>query len=157
MRIQTVCVGKLKEGYYREAQAAYIKLLGRFCDARVTEVADEPFPRARSVKQEEAAREAEGIRLLQKCEGFLIACDPRGEAMTSEAFSARLAELMLRGGSAVTFAVGGSTGLSEAVRDRADLLLSFSPMTMPHRLFRIVLLEQIYRAFKIMKGETYHK
>lgn len=157
MKIQFVCVGKLKEAHYREAQAEYAKMLGRFCDVQVIEVPDESLPRTQSAKQETLARQAEGKRILEKCEGYVIACDMRGKAFSSEAFSARLQAVMLSGGSTVTFAIGGSTGLSDEVRSRADLLLSFSPMTLPHRLFRIVLLEQVYRAFKIMNGETYHK
>jgi len=132
-------------------------MLRRFCDIQVTEAVDEPLENVKSAKQEEAARRREGERALAKCEGYIIACDMRGKKYTSEAFASKLDDLMLNGGSAVTFVVGGSLGLPDEVRQKADMLLSFSDMTMPHRLFRIVLLEQVYRAFKIIRGETYHK
>lgn len=157
MKITVLCVGKLKETYYQQAQAEYVKMLSRFAQVQVVELADEPQAKGRAA--EEKAREAEGRRILEKCPagGFLIACDPRGRQFSSEAFAARLSAVMTEGQGALVFAVGGSHGLSGEVREQANLLLSFSEMTMPHRLFRIVLLEQVYRAFKIMNGETYHK
>jgi len=157
MKITILCVGKLKEKYYLHAQDEYIKMTSRFARVQVVELADEP--QARGVAAEEKAKEAEGRRILEKCPagGFLIACDPRGSHFTSEEFSAEISAVMTEGKGPLCFAIGGSHGLSEEVRRRANLLLSFSKMTLPHRLFRIVLLEQIYRAFKIMNNETYHK
>lgn len=133
------------------AQAEYVKMLGRFCDVRVVEVADEPDGDVKVSK----AKESE--RLFKKLSGYVIACDLRGSTFTSEGFAKKLQNVMLGGAGALCFVIGGSNGLSDDMVERADMLLSFSDMTMPHRLFRIVLLEQIYRAFKIMRNETYHK
>ncbi len=149
IKIDILCVGKLKEGYYSRAQAEYIKMLGRFCDARVVEVMDEP--------DSGGAKRKEGEKLLKRCSGYVVACDMRGKKFTSEGFSKKMEEAMNAGAGSMCFVVGGSNGLSDEVLERAALAVSFSDMTMPHRLFRIVLLEQIYRAFKIMRGETYHK
>jgi 23S rRNA (pseudouridine1915-N3)-methyltransferase len=128
-------------------------MLGRFCDARVIEVADEKPGKLDGA----GARRAEGARLLEKCRGYVVACDAGGKRFTSESFSGKIGDVMLRGVGDVSFLVGGSGGLSGETLRRADLRLSFSDMTLPHRLFRIVLIEQVYRAFKIMRGETYHK
>ncbi len=150
-------MGKLKENYYAEAQAEYLKMLGRFCTAEVIEVADEPLNNVRSKRDEDAARQKEGARILEKCAGYIVACDMRGKRASSELFANRLQGIMMDGTSTVTFVIGGSVGLSYEVLGAAGLTLSFSDMTMPHRLFRIVLLEQVFRAFKIINHETYHK
>ncbi|MDL2238286.1 23S rRNA (pseudouridine(1915)-N(3))-methyltransferase RlmH [Christensenellaceae bacterium OttesenSCG-928-K19] len=157
MKINFVCVGKLKEEYYKKAQAEYTKMLGRFCDVHIIEVSDDPLAHVKIGKGEQAVKTVEGKRVLEKCAGFVVACDGRGKQMGSEQFSRKIEDIMLGGGSEITFVVGGSLGLSDEVRGRADMVLSFSKMTLPHRLFRVVLLEQVYRAFKIMRGETYHK
>ncbi len=157
MKINVICVGKLKEDYYRRAQAEYVKMLGRFCGVSIVELPDEPLAHIKSAKDEQTAKAAEGKRVLEKCAGYVIACDRAGKKMSSEAFSGRLAQAMQAGVSEFSFVAGGSLGLSPDVIARADLVLSFSDMTFPHRLFRVVLLEQIYRAFKILRGETYHK
>ena len=156
LHIRVVCVGKLKEKYLREAEAEYAKRLRAYCNLRITEVKDER-PREDTLRGEEMARRLEGDRLTAYFKGIVIACDPRGTTFTSEGFSSYLEGVSLTGESHATFVIGGSTGLSEAVHARADVRMSFSRMTMPHRLFRIVLLEQIYRAFRIARGETYHK
>lgn len=156
MRIRIVCVGRLKEKYFEQAQAEYVKRLSRFATVDIVEVKDET-PKSESAADERAARDEEGKRILPKLKGYVIACSPGGKTLTSEEFAARFKDLSVRGQSDVSFIIGGSTGLSDAVLQTADLVLSFSAMTMPHRLFRIVLLEQIYRAFKISSGQTYHK
>jgi len=156
MKIKIISIGKIKETFYLQAQAEYVKLLGRYCDVIITEVAGEPLDGVRSEKQLEAAREAEGRRARQKLTGFVVACDMSGRKLTSEGFSRMIEEIMQKN-STVTFVTGGSAGLSRELLDAAGTVVSFSDMTLPHRLFRIVLLEQVYRAFKIMRGETYHK
>lgn len=156
MLIRMICVGRLKEKYFTQAQAEYVKMLSRFAAVDIAEVRDER-PKGDSPAAQRAAKEAEGARILAQVRGFVIACDPKGCTMTSEQFAKELEDLRLHGKSTVSFIIGGSTGLSDEVRRGADLVLSFSAMTMPHRLFRIVLLEQIYRAFKIASGEAYHK
>lgn len=158
INIYFICVGKIKESYYLSAQKEYAKMLSRFAQVQVVEVADEPLQHIKSEKEEEIAKDAEGKRILEKCAGgFIIACDPKGKKFTSTGFAKKLEECMLQGASSLYFVVGGSLGLGEEVKKRADLLLSFSDMVMPHRLFRIVLMEQVYRAQKIMHNETYHK
>ncbi len=132
-------------------------MLARFCDVVIDELADEPLTNVKGEKAEAAVREAEGRRILAKCEGYVIACDVCAKQLSSEAFAQKLDALMTGGSSTVSFVIGGSLGLSEEVKNHADLKLSVSEMTMPHRLFRIVLLEQVFRAFKILNHETYHK
>ena len=156
MKIRLVCIGKLKERYYIQLQAEYAKMMTRYCNVDLVELPDEPLDRAKSEKQVEAVRVLEGQRALQKAAGYIIACDMRGKKFTSEGFSQALEGIMQKD-SVITFIIGGSAGLSQEVRDAANLILSFSDMTLPHRLFRIVLMEQVYRACKIMRGETYHK
>ena len=132
-------------------------MLARFCDVVVCELPDEPLSNVKGEKAETAVKETEGKRILAKCEGYVIACDVQGKQLSSEAFAGKLGELMTGGNSVLSFVIGGSLGLSGEVKQRADLRLSVSEMTMPHRLFRIVLLEQVFRAFKILNNETYHK
>lgn len=155
MNIRLICTGRLKKPYLEEAQREYVRLLSRFCHIEILEIREEA-PKGSGAKAEEAAREAEGARITEKLEGYVVVMDPHGKRMTSEVFSGFLEELYERG-AALSFVIGGSTGLAASVKQRADLLLSMSDMTMPHHLFRIVLLEQIFRAFKIARGETYHK
>jgi 23S rRNA (pseudouridine1915-N3)-methyltransferase len=124
----------------------------------VAEVADEPLANIKSKKDEQNAKNKEAERILAKCPpGFLIACDVKGQKYDSEGFADRLSEIMTNGAGTLVFVVGGSIGLADDILKKADMRISLSDMTMPHRLFRVVLLEQIYRAFKIMNGETYHK
>lgn len=132
-------------------------MLGRFCNVVIDELPDEPLTNVKGEKAEQAVKAAEGERILKKCEGYVIACDVRGKQMPSEAFAEKIGGLMSDGNSTLTFVIGGSLGLSPDVLVRADLRLSVSQMTLPHRLFRIVLLEQVFRAFKIVNHETYHK
>lgn len=154
-KIKLVCVGKLKEKYYQAAQAEYKKMLSRFAEVEITEVPDQPL--AKNGAGDEAALRAEAERIAPHLRGRIVACDIGGEAMDSEAFAAYIKNAMDTGAGGLCFVVGGSAGLADEVKQKADLRLSFSKMTMPHRLFRIVLLEQVYRAFKILSGETYHK
>ncbi len=157
--IRIVCVGKLKEAYWRDAVSEYAKRLSRFCTLAVDEVREELLPKNASAKDEENVKAEEGKRILERIpEGtFMILLDVSGKELSSEAFAARLEELAVEGKSRLAFVIGGSLGVSVDVRRRADFRLSFSPMTFPHQLMRVVLLEQIYRAFKIRANETYHK
>lgn len=156
MKITVVAVGKLKEKFWREACAEYLKRLQAYAKVDVREVADVDPARAGGV---EAARAKEGEAVLAALPShahvFLLAIE--GKERSSEGFSARLDQLALQGESEFAFVIGGSDGASEAVYARADELLSFGPVTLPHNLARVVLLEQIYRAFKISRGEPYHK
>lgn len=155
MRVRIICTGKLKKAYLEQAQQEYAKLLSRYCSLEIVELKEE-MPKGTGAKAEAAARETEAERILPKLEGYVVCLDPKGKRMSSEAFSEFVDGLYAEGRN-LSFVIGGSTGLAPSVRQRADLVLSMSDMTLPHHLFRIVLLEQIYRAFKIARGETYHK
>jgi 23S rRNA (pseudouridine1915-N3)-methyltransferase len=146
MNITILCVGKLKEKYWTEASAEYRKRLSRYCTITVEEL-----------KEENPEAEGQSILKRLKKDTFVITLEIQGRSLSSEELSARLQELALEGKSDITFIIGGSDGLSDEVSRRADFKLSFSRMTFPHQMIRIFLLEQIYRSFKIMKGETYHK
>ena len=144
IKINIVCVGKLKEQYLRDACAEYIKRLSRFCKLEIKEL-----PERHSLKEE-----AEEI--LRELRGYTVVLAIEGKMRSSEEFSVDLKVVFDRGGE-MTFVIGSSCGLDQSVKDRADLLLSFSKMTFPHQLFRVLLLEQIYRAFMISGGSEYHK
>ncbi|MDF2686309.1 MAG: rlmH [Clostridia bacterium] len=141
--INLVCVGSLKEKYLKDACNEYIKRLSRFCKLQVVEI-DESTP------------EKEMVSICKKIEGYVIALCIEGNKISSEEFSEKLKVEMLRN-SKFTFIIGGSAGLDEKVKKSADLQLSFSEMTFPHQLMRVFLLEQVYRAFTIINGITYHK
>jgi 23S rRNA (pseudouridine1915-N3)-methyltransferase len=159
VHIQVLAVGKLKERYWTEGIAEYVKRLGSYAKVQLVEVPDETAPDAMSPAEERQVREREGERLLAKlAEGaFVVALAIDGEMYTSEQLAARLDELATYGRSQVAFVIGGSLGLSDEVIRRADMRLSFGRMTLPHQLMRLVLVEQIYRACKINRGEPYHK
>ena len=144
VKISLVCVGRLKEAYWRDAVAEYLKRLSRFCRAEVREIAE-----GRSVEEE-------ADPILRACRGRVIALAVEGRGCSSEGF-ARMLQGAVDAGEGVTFVIGSSCGLSPRVKARADMLLSFSAMTLPHQLMRVVLCEQIYRAFMINAGAEYHK
>lgn len=152
MKVTIVCVGKIKEKYFIDAIAEYKKRLSRFCDFSVIEV-DE------ASKQEnlEKKNQIEGKLLLEKCSGKIVALDSRGKMLSSPEIADYVKKKQLSGTSELSFIIGGSNGLSQEVIDRADLVLSFGKITYPHQLFRVVLAEQIYRAFTILDGLPYHK
>ncbi len=159
MTLNILAVGKLKENYLKDAQKEYLKRLSRFCKAQVTEIEEEKAPESASPAQEEKVRlkEAERIRKALNKNTTTIALALEGQELTSPGFSEQINRLMLDGKSDVTFIIGGSTGLDPAVIKEADYRLCLSKMTFPHQLARIILLEQVYRAFKILNNETYHK
>lgn len=159
LTVTLACVGKLKEPYWREACAEYEKRLSAFCRLNVVEVAEERLPDSPSPAQIAAAVEAEGRRLLSRVAAgaSLIALCIEGQELSSPALSKQLAQWTVEGVSHVALVIGGSYGLSDAVKREARLKLSFSPMTFPHQLARVMALEQVYRAFHISSGGKYHK
>lgn len=159
MHIQIVAVGKLKESYLVQGIAEYTKRLGPYAKLQITEVPDEKAPESMSAAEEQQVKQREGERLLThiKSDAFVIALAIDGKPLSSEELAAQLQDLATYGRSQVCFVIGGSLGLDAAVLRRADLKLSFGRMTLPHQLMRLVLTEQVYRAFKIMRGEPYHK
>jgi len=154
LRLTVVAVGRLKERYWREAADEYLKRLGSYATVRVVEVDDRDS--GRDVARALADEGADVLRALPDG-AHVIALEIGGVPLSSERFASRLAALALDGRSNVAFAVGGSVGLSAEVLARADERLSLGPMTLPHNLARVVLLEQIYRTFRINRGEPYHK
>lgn len=156
LNVTIVAVGKLKERFWADACAEYLKRLRPYARVVVEEVGDLDPARAGG---EQAAREGEGRAVLARipARAHAIALDVGGRQRSSEQIAHRLDELALGGRSDVAFAIGGSTGLDRAVLARADETLSFGPITLPHNLARVVLLEQLYRAFRISRGEPYHK
>jgi 23S rRNA (pseudouridine1915-N3)-methyltransferase len=159
VRYNIIAVGKVREKYLQRGIAEYAKRLSAYGRVTFTEIPDESIPDHASAKEEIAVLEKEGERILRqlKLGKFTIALAIEGEAMTSEAFAAYLADLGIQGRSDVNFIIGGSLGLAPAVLAAADIRLSFSHFTFPHQMMRLILLEQLYRAHKIIQGETYHK
>ena len=158
MNISIICVGKVKEKYFTAAADEYKKRLSRFTKLEIIEVPDEKIPDNASEKEIENIKNKEGLAILSKLKnsGSVIALCIEGKALTSEQL-AEQTERFLMNGSNLYFIIGGSLGLSDEVKKRADLKLSFGRMTLPHQLMRVVLIEQIYRAFKINHNESYHK
>ena len=159
MLIKLICVGKLKEDYYEAACAEFIKRLSRFCTIQICEVADEKASPCVSAALEMQIKDKEGARIIGQVgdRDYLIALDLNGKQYSSTAFADKLRGLFEKGRGDLAFVIGGSTGLSPAVTARADECLKLSEMTFPHRIARLILLEQLYRAFKIWHGEPYHK
>ena len=158
MKIRIVAVGKLKEKYLREGVAEYEKRLAPFASVELRETREEYMAENPSEAQRQQTLAKEGERLLRLVpeKSYLIVLDVKGKLLSSEALAKELASRALQGQSDLTFLIGGAFGLSPAVRDRADLRISFSPMTFTHQMVRLLLYEQIYRAFKINRGEKYH-
>ena len=157
-RITVLCVGKLKEKFYADAAAEYIKRLSRYCKIEVTELPETRLPEDPSPAEIKKALAAEANAIRQKLEGgAVVAMCIEGQTCSSEALSKKLAAFALEGKSKVTFLIGGSFGLDETLKKQADWRLSMSPMTFPHHLARVMLLEQIYRAYQIDAGTHYHK
>ncbi|NLY43340.1 MAG: 23S rRNA (pseudouridine(1915)-N(3))-methyltransferase RlmH [Clostridiaceae bacterium] len=157
--IRITAIGKIKEKYLADGIAEYVKRLSRYCKIHIDEVNDEKIPQKSSEKEEELVRIKEGEQILNlvKDEAYVIALCIEGKQMDSLQFAEMMEKITIQGKSTIQFLIGGSVGLSEAVKKRADLKLSFSKFTFPHQLMRLILLEQIYRSFKIINHETYHK
>lgn len=159
MKITILCVGKLKEKYLCMAVEEYQKRLSRYCKLEIIEVPDEKTPDNASLAEEMKIKEVEGERLLKyvKENTFLIALAIEGKMLDSEELASKIEQLGIEGKSHIGFVIGGSLGLSDAVLKRADYQLSFSKMTFPHQIMRVLILEQIYRSFRISNHEPYHK
>ncbi|WP_347489452.1 23S rRNA (pseudouridine(1915)-N(3))-methyltransferase RlmH [Desulfoscipio sp. XC116] len=159
MRVTVAAAGKLKERYWREAIAEYSKRLSVYCRLEIVEVADEGFAEGLSIAEGEKIKQLEWQKINRhlRADTYLVTLDVQGEQVASEELSARLDKLTLAGHSDITFVIGGSLGLPAQALKQAHWRLSFSRLTFPHQLMRVVLLEQIYRAFKISRGEPYHK
>lgn len=159
MKITICCVGKIKEKFYSQAIEEYSKRLSKYCKLEIKEAADEKTPDSASDTVNRMIKEKEGDRLLSfiKDDSYVIALAIDGKMLDSVELSEKIDNLMLSGKSDIVFVIGGSLGLDKRVLDRADYKLSFSKMTFPHQLMRVILLEQIYRAYRIMKNEPYHK
>ncbi len=159
MKVNIIAVGKLKEKYWLDAVREYSKRLGPYLKLQITEIADVRAPERLSDREQDQVRDQEGAKILDQIrdQDYVIALAIEGREHTSEGFAQMLDQLLTQGRSEITFVIGGSLGLSRAVYERADYQLSFSQFTFPHQLMRVILLEQIYRAMKINRGEPYHK
>lgn len=159
MKVTILGVGKIKEKFYREAIDEYAKRLSRYCNFEIIEVADEQTPDGAGEVLKEQIKAKEAERLLARIKDNTLVCtlEIAGKRMTSEQFALWMNQAAIFGRSNICFIIGGSLGLHRFVTDRADFHLSFSDMTFPHQLMRVILSEQIYRAFRINSGEPYHK
>lgn len=159
MKIKLVTVGKLKEKYLKDGIEEYSKRISRFATVDMIELADEKTPDRASDSENEKILELEGNRIISKIgdREFVIVLAIEGKTLSSEEFSKQLEQASINGYSTLTFVIGGSLGLSPQVKKRANLFLSFGRLTLPHQLMRLVLTEQIYRAFTIQQGSPYHK
>ena len=159
MNIKIICIGKLKEKYWTEAVAEYVKRISRFARIEIIELKETRISDRPSEAEEESVKKSEGTEILKKIkkDDYCITLEIKGKELSSEQFAKQLDRLALDGKSNISFVIGGSLGLSQEVSARADFKLSFSPMTFPHQMMRVILLEQIYRCFKINNNETYHK
>lgn len=159
MKITLITVGKIKEKYLKDAIAEYSKRLSRYCKPEIVEVADEKTPDNASDTVEDAIRDKEGERILKyiKEDAYVITLEIAGKMLTSEEMAEKIEKLGVQGTSHIIFIIGGSIGLGREILKRSDYALSFSKMTFPHQLMRVILLEQIYRSYRIMNHEPYHK
>ena len=159
MKITIISVGKIKEKFFKDAISEYKKRLSRYCAFNDITVSDEKAPENLSDKEIIKVKDIEGMRILKniKDSSYVIAMAIDGKQLSSEEFSKKISSLGLDGKSDIIFIIGGSNGFSKDVLNRANLMISFSKMTFPHQLFKVILLEQIYRGFKIYSGEPYHK
>lgn len=159
MNITIICVGKIKEKYLKSAIDEYTKRLSRYCKLSIVELSDEKTPDNASEKEEIIIKDKEGEAILKSIKDnmFVIALELKGDMISSVELSNYIRDLGVRGDSNIAFVIGGSLGLSEAVLERSNYKLCFSKMTFPHQLFRVMLLEQVYRGFRIISGEPYHK
>lgn len=159
MKITVLCVGKVKEKFYRDAIDEFSKRLSRYCKLEIVEVSDEKTEEQASETEIRLVKEKEGERLLKniKDDAYVITLCIDGKQLDSEELSEKMEKLGIQGTSHIYFVIGGSLGLADAVIKRADYKLSFSKMTFPHQLMRVILLEQIYRGYRIMNHEPYHK
>lgn len=159
MNITVICIGKLKEKYWTAAIDEYSKRLKGYCSLDIIELKEARLPDKAGPAEELAVKEAEGEEILKKIKDnqYVITLEVKGKMLSSEKLAEKMETLAIDGQSNVVFVIGGSLGLSAAVSKRANFKLSFSEMTFPHQMMRVILLEQVYRAFKINRNEAYHK
>ncbi len=159
MKIKIVAIGKLKEKYLKDAVKEYSKRLSRFIQLEIVEISDEKAPEKISLQEKQIVLQKEADKILQKIpsNSILILMDVQGIAMTSEMFAKTIEDYAISGKSSFCIVIGGSLGIHDSLKQKAELLLSMSKMTFPHQLARVIMLEQLYRAFKIINNETYHK
>lgn len=159
MKITILAVGKVKEAFYRQGIEEFVKRLSRYCRLEILEVADEKTPDHASEAEAMQIKEKEGARLLSHIRDtdYVCALAIEGRPLSSQELAAHIDRLGVQGRSSLVFVIGGSLGLAPAVMSRADFSLSFSRMTFPHQLMRVILLEQIYRSYRIIQGQPYHK
>lgn len=159
MKITLITVGKIKEKYLKDAIAEYSKRLSKYCKLEIVEVADEKTPDQASENEERQIRQKEGERILRyvKDDAYVFTLEIGGTMLDSVAFAKKMETLGIQGKSHLIFIIGGSIGLGEEVLRRSDYALSFSKMTFPHQLMRVILLEQVYRGYRIIEGAPYHK
>ena len=159
MNINIICIGKLKEKYWTAAIDEYSKRLKGYCNLDIIELKEARLPDKAGPAEELAVKEAEGEEILKKIKDnqYVITLEVKGKMLSSEKLAEKIETLAIDGQSNVVFVIGGSLGLSAAVSKRANFKLSFSEMTFPHQMMRVILLEQVYRAFKINRNEAYHK
>ena len=157
MKIKIVCLGKLKEKYLNDGINEYLKRISRFAKTEIIELPDEKIPDNPSAAQCLSVLRCEGEKLRKHLEGYVITLCVEGEIISSEKLAEKIASVQLNGNSTITFVIGGSLGLDDEIKKASDFRLSFSKMTFPHQLMRLILTEQIYRSFKINANENYHK
>lgn len=159
MKITVLTVGKIKEKYLKDAIAEYSKRLSRYCKLQIVEVEDEKTPDGASMVVEDQIREKEAVKLMRYLEeeAYVITLEIEGKMLDSVQFSKCMDKLMVEGNSHIIFVIGGSLGLHDSIKKRSNMAISFSKMTFPHQLMRVILLEQVYRGFRISHNEPYHK
>lgn len=159
MKITLITVGKIKEKYLKDAIAEYTKRLSKYCKLEIIEVADEKTPDNASEVVENVIRAKEAERILKhvKADAYIVTLEINGKQLSSEELAEKIDKLGVQGTSHIIFIIGGSIGLGEDVLKKSDFALSFSKMTFPHQLMRVILLEQVYRSYRIISGEPYHK
>ena len=159
LNINILCVGKIKENYLKDAIKEYSKRLSKYCNLNIIEVPDETVPNKLSDVVMEDIKNNEASKMLEqlKKETYLICLDLKGKEYSSEEFSEKIQDIAVQGNSSITFVIGGTLGIGKAVLEKSKEKICFSKMTFPHQLIRVFVLEQIFRAFKISSGETYHR
>ncbi|MDA3812106.1 MAG: 23S rRNA (pseudouridine(1915)-N(3))-methyltransferase RlmH [Spirochaetaceae bacterium] len=159
MKITVISIGKLKEKYLKSGMDEYIKRLSRYCVIEQIELSDEKCPESLSPAEKEMIKDVEGKKILSRLKPgtYIISLEIDGKMLSSEALSSFIEKVTISGKNHITFLIGGSLGLSDEVKNKSDFSLSFSKMTFPHQMMKLILLEQIYRSFRILKNEPYHK
>ena len=160
INIRIICVGKIKESYLNDAIAEYTKRLSKFCKLEIIELPDEKLPSNLNQSLIDEVKEKEAKLIISKLDNlkstFVICLDEKGDSLSSTQFAKKIDDISINGFSSITFIIGGSLGLSNTIKNRANCTLSFSKLTFPHQLFRVFLLEQLFRCFKILHNEQYH-